>query len=117
MLLMADVRLRQMTAGKQSLDTALAALNDCCRATDRAWSARELFDKLDEATGTGVFSEIYDQHVASRSFPDLSQTYRALGVRIGARGIELSTEDRERRLRDAIMATGALAISEIPGGE
>lgn len=117
MLLMADVRLRQMTAGKQSLDTALAALNECCRATDRAWSARELFDKLDEATGTGVFSEIYDQHVASRSFPDLSQTYRALGVRIGARGIELSTEDRERRLRDAIMATGALGISEIPGGD
>ena len=117
MLLMADVRLRQMTAGKQSLDTALAALNDCCRATDRAWSARELFDKLDEATGTGVFSEIYDQHVASRNFPDLSQTYRALGVRIGARGIELSTEDRERRLREAIMQSGALAISEIPGGE
>jgi hypothetical protein len=117
MLLMADVRLRQMTAGKQSLDTALAALNDCCRAIDRAWSARELFDRLDEATGTRVFSEIYDQHVASRNFPDLSQTYRALGIRIGASGIELSTDDRERRLRDAIMETGALVSSEIPGGD
>jgi hypothetical protein len=115
MLLMADVRLRQMTAGKQSLDTGLAALNDCCRATDRAWSARELFDRLDEATGTRVFSEIYDQHVASRNFPDLSQTYRALGVRIGASGIELSTDDRERRLRDAIMETGGMVGSEIPG--
>jgi hypothetical protein len=114
-LLIADVRLRQMTAGRQSLDTALAALNDCCAATDRAWSARELFDKLDEMTGSGVFREIYDRHVASRNFPDLSQTYRALGVRIGARGIELSTEDGERRLRDAIMETGALVISEIPG--
>lgn len=115
MLLIADVRLRQMTEGKQSLDTALAAVNDCCVATDRAWSARELFDKLDEVTGTGVFSEIYDQHVASRNFPDLSQTYRALGVTIGAGGIELSTEDRERRLRDAIMETGALVFSKIPG--
>lgn len=114
MLLIADVRLRQMTAGRQSLDTALAALNDCCAATDRAWSARELFDKLDEVTGTGVFRAIYDQHVASRNFPDLSQTYRALGVAIGAGGIELSTEARQRRLRDAIMATGALDISEIP---
>jgi predicted metalloprotease with PDZ domain len=114
MLLIADVRLRQMTAGKQSLDTALAALNDCCAATDQAWSARELFDKLDEVTGTGVFREIYDQHVASTNFPDLSETYRALGVAIGAGGIELSTEARQRRLRDAIMATGALDISEIP---
>lgn len=114
MLLIADVRLRQLTAGKQSLDTALAALNDCCGAAHRAWSARELFDKLDEVTGTGVFSEIYDQHVASRTFPDLLQTYRALGVTIGERGIELSTEDRERRLRDAIMETGAPVVSEIP---
>ena len=113
-LLIADVRLRQMTAGKQSLDTALAALNDCCAATDRAWSARELFDKLDEVTGTGVFRETYDQHVASRNFPDLSQTYRALGVEIGAGGIEFSTEPRERRLRDAIMAAGAPDVSEIP---
>ena len=110
MLLIADVRLRQMTAGKQSLDTALAALNDCCAATDRAWSARELFDKLDEVTGTGVFREIYDQHVASTNFPDLSETYRALGVAIGAGGIELSTEARQRRLRDAIMATGAFGF-------
>ena len=111
MLLIADVRLRQLTAGKQSLDTALAALNDCCGATDRAWSARGLFDKLDEVTGTGVFGEIYDQHVASRNFPDLAQTYRALGVTIGAAGIGLSTEDRERRLRESIMETGAQAVS------
>ena len=107
MLLIADVRLRQMTAGKQSLDTALAALNDCCSMTDRAWSARELFDKLDEVTGTRIFGEIYDQHVASRNFPDLSLTYRALGIAIGAGGINFSTEDREVRLRDAIMGAGA----------
>jgi hypothetical protein len=107
MLLIADVRLRHMTAGKQSLDTALGALNDCCKATDRAWSARELFDKLDEVTGTGIFSAIYDQHVASRNFPDLAPTYRALGIAVGASGIEFSAEDREIRLRDAIMNAGA----------
>ncbi|MBC8006988.1 MAG: hypothetical protein H7X76_02960, partial [Prolixibacteraceae bacterium] len=114
-LLIADVRLRQLTVGKQSLDTALAALNECCAATDRAWSARELFEKLDEVTGTGVFREIHDQHVASRNFPDMSQTYRALGVTIGPGGIELSTEDKERRLRDAIMQSAALNIGAIPG--
>jgi hypothetical protein len=112
MLLIADVRLRQLTAGKQSLDTALAALNDCCETTDRAWSAREIFDKLDEVTGTRIFGEIYDQHVASRNFPDLSQTYRALGITMGAGGIELSTRVRENRLRDAIMGSGVLIVNE-----
>jgi len=110
MLLIADVRLRQMTAGRQSLDTALAALNDCCWVTDRAWSARELLDKLDEATGTRIFGEIYDQHVASRNFPDLSQTYRALGIAMDAGGIKFSNEDREIQLRGAIMDAGALKV-------
>jgi hypothetical protein len=112
MLLIADVRLRQMTAGKQSLDTALAALNDCCAMTDRAWSARELFDKLDEVTGTSIFSEIYDQHVASRNFPDLSPTYRALGITANAGVVEFSGEDREMQLRGAIMDGGALTVRE-----
>jgi hypothetical protein len=112
MLLIADVRLRQMTAGKQSLDTALSALNDCCAVVDRAWSARELFGKLDEVTGTGIFGEIYDQHVASKNFPDLSQTYRALGIAAGAGGMEFLDEDRETDLRNAIMNAGRPAARE-----
>jgi hypothetical protein len=112
MLLIADVRLRQMTAGKQSLDSALESLNDCCSTTDRAWSARELFDELDKVTGTIIFSEIYNQHVASRDFPDLSRTYRALGITVGASGIEFSNEDRENQLRDAIMGGGAPATRD-----
>jgi predicted metalloprotease with PDZ domain len=103
MLLIADVRLRQMTAGKQSLDTALAALNECCAMTDRAWSARELFERLDLLTGTNIFSELHDQHVASRNFPDLSQTYRSLGIITHAGGIELSADDASSRLRNEIM--------------
>ncbi len=109
-LLMADVRLRQLTAGKQSLDTALAALNECCHSSDRAWTARELFAKLDEVTGTGLFGEIYDRHVASKDFPDLGPTYRALGLGIGPRGLELSAGESETQLRDAIMGGGMPVI-------
>jgi predicted metalloprotease with PDZ domain len=112
MLLIADVRLRQMTAGKQSLDTALAALNECCAANDRAWSAHELVAKLDELTGAHIFGEIYDEHVASKRFPDLSQTYRALGITAGSGGLEFSDEGREGRLRDAIMNAGAPIAGE-----
>lgn len=115
MILIADVQLRQLSAGRQSMDTALAALNECCSSTERAWNGRELFDKLDELTGTTVFRELYDQHVASRNFPDLTQAYRSLGIAATGAGIELVSEGREKRLRDAIMETGALVIGEGPG--
>ena len=113
-ILIADVRLRQITAGKQSMDTALAALNECCGSEERSWSGRELFDKLDEITGTSVFRELYDQHVASKNFPDLTQAYRSLGITDKGASIELAPEGREKQLRDAIMETGVLVISEVP---
>ena len=108
-MLMADVRLRELTAGRQSLDTALAALNECCNAPDRAWSARELFARLDELTGTGVFEEILDQHESSVRFPDLSGTYRALGLATGSDSIEFVNRDDAKHLREAIMGLRAPA--------
>jgi predicted metalloprotease with PDZ domain len=113
MILIADVRLRQLTAGKQSMDTALVALNECCNSTERAWSGRGLFDKLDEITGTTVFRELYDQHVASKDFPDLTQAYRSLGITASGPSIELTPEGGEKQLRDAIMETGVLVIGEV----
>lgn len=114
LMLMADVRLRQMTAGKQSLDTALAALNECCSSEDRSWNAGELMGKLDEITGTGVFRELHDMHVAAMDFPDMAATYRALGIAPHPAGIELSADARERELREAIMETGVLTAAEVP---
>jgi hypothetical protein len=112
LMLMADVRLRQMTEGKQSLDTALAGLNDCCASPDRAWGARELLDRLDAITGTHVFGDLYDLHVAAKEFPDLSPTYRTLGIVPATDGIELAGAERERRLRESIMEAGAPAARE-----
>lgn len=110
-ILLADVRLRQLTAGKQSMDTALAALNECCMQVDRQWSARELMAKLDEITGTGVFSQLYEAHVGSKEFPDLDAVYRQLGIIPGRAGIEFAPDAPQSRLRDAIMQGGALFLS------
>ena len=109
LVLMADVRLRQLTGGKQSLDTALAALNECCSSPDRAWSARELLEQLDATTGTSVFADLYDQHVGSQAFPDLAPAYRALGLTTEGGSVGFSDGGRERELRDAIMDAGASA--------
>jgi hypothetical protein len=105
-VLLADVRLRQLTDGRQSMDTALAALHNCCMQPQRAWSAQELVDKLDELTGTGVFGELYRQHLPSPDFPDLSGLYRELGLRPDGGNIEVMPEAPSRDVRDAIMRGG-----------
>jgi hypothetical protein len=119
MILLADVRLRQLTGGKQSMDTALAALQDCCLDPERSWTARQLFARLDEITGTQVFSELYDAHVSSKEFPDLTAIYRQLGLEPAAEGVELVPDAPQRQLREAIMTHGALlvgssSVQEVP---
>lgn len=111
-MLLADTRLRQLTGGKQSMDTALSALYDCCLHAERIWSAKELFDKFDEITGTHVFGELYAAHVRSKDFPDLSATYRALGLVPTSDGIELSPDAPYLKLREGIMQGSALFLSD-----
>ncbi len=107
-MLMADLRLRQLSNGSQSLDSALAALNACCFESQREWPARELFAKLDELTKTTVFTELLTEHVDSERFPDLSAAYQQLGlIPYGPRGLRLISDAPSAQLRDAIMTGDA----------
>ena len=80
MMLKADSRLRALSSGSQSLDTALKSLETCCMDPGRSWRARDLLEELDRLTGYTVFSELYDSHVPDDQFPDLTQTYVKLGI-------------------------------------
>jgi len=105
MTLIADQRVRERTQGRHSLDTLLRELRECCLDSAEAWPARRLFAKLDELSATTVFSELYEQHVASTRFPDLVGTYRQLGLGLNASGesVELLTQAPRLADRDAIM--------------
>ncbi|MBA3564180.1 MAG: hypothetical protein H0W33_09280 [Gammaproteobacteria bacterium] len=101
--LMADVRLRQQTDNRQSLGTALEALETCCLPGTRTWSARELFAKLDELTGTQVFRDLYAAHAHSEDFPDLRAVFRDLGIDASRGRLRLEADAPLARIRDAIM--------------
>lgn len=103
-VMLADLQLRKISSGRQSLDTALDALNQCCSQVEREWSARELFGKLDEITGTTVFTHLLDQHVDSNRFPDLSAAYRDLGIVPYGRDIDLTPDAPLAAVREAIMS-------------
>jgi hypothetical protein len=104
-MLLADQRLRSRSGGTQSLDLALARLRECCLSAETGWSARELFARLDQLTGTTVFAELYEQNLRSNRFPDLEECYRLLGLRPHAGGeeIELLEAAEQLGLREAIM--------------
>jgi len=103
-VLKADARLRVISGGRQSLDTALAHLHDCCFDSGRSWRARELFDELDRLTGQQVFSELYDQHVQDAAFPDIGVTLDYLGVEPETESIELVTGAPWSHVREEIMS-------------
>ena len=80
MMLKADSRLRALSNGEQSLDSALEMLGNCCMTRGRNWRAKGLFAELDRLTGFTVFSDLYDNHVLDNEFPDVQPTCAKLGI-------------------------------------
>ncbi|MEO8004084.1 MAG: hypothetical protein ABI771_04210 [Betaproteobacteria bacterium] len=80
LMLEADLRLRKQSGGKQSLDTALAQLNRCCAGEQRRWAADEIIARIDELTGSTVFSEIVRRQFGAEGFPDYEAVFAQVGV-------------------------------------
>src|SRR5262249_15112507 len=103
-MLLADQRLRSRTAGVQSLDSALDALQRCCLSPDMRWSGRAVVRKLDELTSTSVFAALYEEYVRSPALSDVAEVDRLLGLQVSADGkVVLLDEGPQRAARDAIM--------------
>jgi predicted metalloprotease with PDZ domain len=103
MMLKADSRLRALSGGSQSLDTALKSLATCCMETGRSWRAQDLLEELDRLTGYTVFSELYDSHVPDDQFPDLAQIYAQLGIVPGRGSITIEQNAPWENIRISIM--------------
>jgi len=103
LMLMADMQLRETTDGRQSLDTALQSLSACCMANGKTWRARELFEQLDELTGTDILTGLYQKHVHEHSFPDMRSTWDNLGINTRNNRVSLSDDAPLKDVRTAIM--------------
>jgi hypothetical protein len=101
--LSADLELRRRSHGRQSLDTALYALNACC--ADRKMSAREIARKLDAITGQALFVPLFDQVADSRSLPPFEDRYASLGIGIDGGRVSLDEEHASAHLRRSFAAT------------
>ncbi|MGI9272532.1 MAG: hypothetical protein ACR2QT_12210 [Woeseiaceae bacterium] len=78
--LMADVELRRRSDGRQSLDSVLGDLQQCCLPSARSWSGVEFFAKLDELLGDTLFMDLYRKYADADDFPDPRPLLARLGV-------------------------------------
>ena len=81
-MLAVDLRLREKTDGSQTLGTALQKIQQCCLGEMVRWDAEDFVARLDEVTGTLVFSQLFVEQIKSRPFPEYDKLYERLGIRI-----------------------------------
>ncbi len=103
MLLLADVELRRRSGGRQTLDSALAGIAECCMDLSKVWRARDMMQRMDEITGTDIFMRIYRQHTRSSNFPAVEDVLTDLGVRERWGRVRLNNEAELADIRRQIM--------------
>ena len=67
------------------------------------WRAEDFVARLDAATGTTVFAELFEQQIQERPFPEYDALYDRLGIRILG-GHPIFVEGVSAKYRNAIMA-------------
>lgn len=100
--LMADVELRRRSNGRDSLDTVLGDLQQCCLPSARSWSGIDLLSKLDEFLDEPLFVDLYRQHADARTFPDARPLLTKLGVIVEAEQVRLEDEAEFAAIRATI---------------
>ncbi|MDH3620402.1 MAG: hypothetical protein OER91_05910 [Gammaproteobacteria bacterium] len=71
--LLADLRLRERSDGKESLDTVLGRFQECCLPSQKRWSGTELFARFDSLIDEPVFMPLYREFADTPGFPDTTE--------------------------------------------
>jgi len=109
LMLAADFELRSRTGGRQSLDTALEQLSRCCESAERRWKAQELIARLDEVTGTTIFSDLVRAQFESDGYPDYEAVLARAGVTFEGAQVQFDASAPWAAERDALMRPSAIA--------
>ena len=103
--LMADVNLRERSGGEETLDTVLQRFQECCLPSTDVWSGPEFFTKLDSLASEPVFMPLYRRYADTAGFPDTSEVFARLGIRIDDDEVSLRGRGELVEIREAITRT------------
>ena len=112
--LIADVRLRQRSGGKESLDHVLGRLQQCCLPGDRVWSGTEFFETLDSLIDEPVFMPLYRRYADTAGFPDTAELLTELGLSISDGEVSFRRKSALADIRTAITGANAESASHRP---
>lgn len=98
-LLLADIRIREQTGGKKSLDDAMRAIFAKDGDATHVWSVADVVRVADETTGTKVLATLYDEEAVR----GIAVDPKAELARIGVVGSSLKTTPLSW-IRDGIIA-------------
>ena len=107
--LMADVGLRELSGGEETLDLVLDRLQQCCLPSDHVWSGLELFEKMDSLTNYPVFMRLYRRYADTAGFPDVRPLFGRLGLSVSNGNARLRRHAELADIRLAITETDAAA--------
>jgi len=105
--LLADVRIRERTANRFGLQDALRAIVADGGSVEVSWDVRRTLAVADNATGTQVLTQLYDEMRATPVMPDLNELWQQLGVKLGREGVEFDDAAPLAPIRRAITARPA----------
>ena len=103
--LMADVTLRERSAGEESLDDVLEKFQACCLPSDRVWTGKDLFTKFDSLASVPVFMPLYRRHADTAGFPDTNDVFERLGVSVSDAVVSLRHNAELQLIRESITET------------
>ncbi len=103
--LMADVTLRERSGGEESLDTVLQRLQECCLPSQDAWTGKELFTRLDSLITEPVFVPLYRRYADTAGFPDTSNLFKRLGLRVDGDEVNIRRNGELQDVRRSITRT------------
>jgi len=101
-----DIRLRQQSGGRLTLDLALRKLNDCC--ADQHLSVPDMVSKLDELNEVLLFQRLYDQVDASTQMPAFENLFASVGVSVVDGKVVLQQEGPGALLRQQMAKPRAM---------
>lgn len=104
--LAADLRLRQQSGGKRTLDTALEQLNHCC--ADQKMSVTEMVETLDRQNKLLLFYPLFLHVRASTELPPFESLFASMGITIANGRVNLQAAGPGAELRSQIAASKAL---------
>lgn len=104
--LAADVRIREETHGKRSLDDVIRATLARGGDATKVWTVAEVMRLGDRVTGTTVLTDMYERHAARGERIDLDGILASIGVDRGDGGVDFDDSRPLAWVRHGIVSGG-----------